>query len=114
MAAAGAGPAPAVTDSDARVAAICVLSRGESPDVHLDTLSGSAALVALLNHARVLDPADEPRKELMLTHYLEVAASVPVLALTIPSGLHRLTPALLDLGAQLSWWETPAEHPCLA
>jgi hypothetical protein len=90
-----------------------VLRRGEAPDVQIEQLSGSGALVALLNHARVLDPADESRKEDMLTRYLEVAASVPVLAVTIPSGFDRLTPALRDLGTRLDWWQTPVEQPCL-
>jgi hypothetical protein len=36
--------------ADADVAAICVLSRGEAPDVQIEQLSGSGALVALLNH----------------------------------------------------------------
>lgn len=106
-------PCSAITEEQAPIAAVCLLRRDESAGMRLEPLSGSAALVALLNHARVLDPDDESRRDRMLDHYLNVAASVPVLDLRIPSGFHRLKPALLDLGARLAWWETRVGNPCL-
>jgi hypothetical protein len=81
-----------------RLAAICVLSRnadGGPPDAAIERLGASEAVSALLPHAYWVSLTDETRKARMLRAYLQLAAAVPVYAVSIPASLDQL-PTVID------------------
>jgi hypothetical protein len=79
------------------VAAVVVVSRSDDDraPVALRRLSPAAAFGALMQHAHAFSLADPARTRLMASHYLQVAASVPVLDLAFRADLARI-PAILD------------------
>ncbi len=101
--------APVVPASaPAPLTCVCILERGVSDcrtAVQINRLEASQAFVALLAHAYCFEPAHADRKASMLTHYLELAARVPIFRLSLGDDLARL-PAALDTIARFT--EDPA------
>lgn len=81
----------------APLAALCVLRRLEpSGRSEISRLPAVGAVGALLPHAYCFSLADPERKRLMMQRYIDLAARVPVYAVSIASGLDKL-PVVLDL-----------------
>ena len=66
-------------------------------------LYGGEALAAVLAHAHLLDPADDQRRRLTVTHYLSVLERAAVWRLEYPSGFDRLSEALDAVERACSW-----------
>jgi hypothetical protein len=86
----------------APLAAICVLRREDIPTAPLvvRNLSPADAFSAVLSHAWSFALQNGERKRLMITHYLELAARIPVFDISFPTGLENLS-ATLDAIEQL-------------
>lgn len=88
----------------APLAAVCILARhpAERPagPVAMERLHAGGAFVALLTHAYCFNPADPTRRAMMLQHFLDISAAVPVFRLAFPADLTRL-PALVDEAERL-------------
>ncbi len=86
----------------APLAAICVLRREDKPTAPLvvRNLSPTEAFSAMLSHAWSFALQNGERKRLMISHYLELAARIPVFDISFPTGLENLS-ATLDAIEQL-------------
>jgi hypothetical protein len=85
------------TSETVPLVAVCVLRRahGPAPPVTVRSLSSGHALEAVLKHAWCFVPLEIGRKRLMISHYLELIAKVPVFDVCFQAGLGNL-PTILD------------------
>lgn len=78
------------------LAAVCLLERGDSPDVvEIQRLSPIRAFPAVLSHAYCFSLNDVERKRRMMCAYLALVREVPVCTVRFSNGIERL-PQLLD------------------
>jgi hypothetical protein len=88
------GPLP----ESAPVAALCLLTRADhssASPVHVRRLGPADAFSWMIAHAHCFNPHNEPRRETMLKHYLDVTALVPVFEISFLASLDVL-PTVLD------------------
>ena len=95
-------PPAAELPESAPLIAVCILSRSSQPAPHLARLWATDGLMAVLSHARVLDPGDLERRREMLENYLRLVAVAPVYCLEMPYGLGQLHAVLDRLGDDIS------------
>ena len=74
----------------APLAAICVLERGEEPEVTAVRLDSVDAFPAVLTHAYCFELEDAHRKREMMDAYLALVVRVPVFRVTFPAGLEHV------------------------
>jgi hypothetical protein len=102
-------------DGVAPLAAICLLERqvvdGDAPAARLKRLPPARAFSAVLAHSESFEPHAPGRQQLMLEHYLELAAHVPMFKLVIASGLDRF-PAVLDILTEWLGGLPSGPNPC--
>jgi hypothetical protein len=81
------------------LSAVCVLERASLPDalapVTVRSLPAAEAFPAVLAHAYCYSLEDVDRNRVMLDHYIELSAHVPVFSVRFRAGLDHL-PAILD------------------
>jgi hypothetical protein len=83
----------------APLAALCVLRRenGALRAAEVKRLSRIDSVIALLPHAYCFTMDDPDRKRLMMCRYIELAQRVPTFAVTIASGLEKLSDVLDEI-----------------
>lgn len=77
----------------APMAGICLLERGAKPEgapAELSRVPAAQAFTEVLVHASCFSLRDAERKQLMMRHYLELTARVPVFRARFSAGLDRL------------------------
>jgi hypothetical protein len=87
-----------------RLAAVCLLKRLDplgSAWLEVRRLTGAGAVAALLDNALCFSFHNYDRKRLMLEHYMQLAAQVPVLELSFRAGLDVLPHVLDEIEAVL-------------
>lgn len=84
-----------------RLAAVCVLQRGEN-GTGVRRLDSAEAFPALLAHAYSFGLEDEPRRRRMVEHFLRLASEVQVLRVRLAPGLSTLAATLDEIEAALT------------